>query len=99
MKVAGGAGNTSRHRQSDGVVPGLSNVRISASPPASRAPAAAAVERGRPAGPCASPLRRGWRRLVQANARLEDSWLGDLIGAFCLLVIFWGFLFLGLIFE
>ena len=30
MKVAGGAGNTSRHRQSDGANAPLSNVRISA---------------------------------------------------------------------
>ena len=64
-----------------------------------RAPAAAAVEPREPAGSCASPLRRGWRWLVQANARLEDSWLGDLVGVICLFVIFWGFLFLGLIFE
>lgn len=95
--MAGGACDASRHRQSDRADTQLSNVRIS--DPAFRAPAAT-VERCEPVGPCASsPLRRGWRWLVRAAARLEDSWLGDLIGALCLFVIFYGVLLLGLMFE
>ncbi|WP_126975540.1 hypothetical protein [Frigidibacter oleivorans] len=29
-------------------------------------------------------LRAGWRWLVRLNARIEECWIGDLLGAFCL---------------
>lgn len=48
-----------------------------------RAPAAT-VEQREPASPRVSSLRAGWRWLLRLNARLEDSWIGDLIGAACL---------------
>ena len=31
-----------------------------------------------------------WARIKRWNARLEDSWLGDLIGAICLFIIGYG---------
>lgn len=97
VKVAGGAGDASRHRQTAAAAPALSNVRIS--DPGFPAPAAT-VERGKPASPRASSsLCAGWRWLTRANARLEDSWLGDALGAACLFAILWMLLFLGLIFE
>lgn len=53
-----------------------------------RAPAATGPRE--PAGPRApSSLRAGWRRLVCWNDRLEDSWVGDLIGAVCLFATFY----------
>lgn len=51
-------------------------------------PAPAATGAGEPASPRASSsLRAGWQRLVRWNARLEDSLLGDLIGAVCLFAL------------
>ncbi len=34
-------------------------------------------------------------RLIAALARLDDHWIGDLIGAVCLFGMLWGGLFLG----
>lgn len=34
-------------------------------------------------------------RLITALARLDDHWIGDLIGAVCLFGMLWGGLFLG----
>ncbi len=50
-----------------------------------RAPAAT-VELREPASPRLLPLRAGWQRLKAAAVRLDDSWLGDAIGAACLFV-------------
>lgn len=51
-----------------------------------RAPAAT-VELREPASPRASSsLCAGWQWLKHWNARIEDSWIGDLIGAICLFV-------------
>ena len=54
-----------------------------------RAPAAAAVEVREPASPRVSSLRAGWRWLVRANRRIEDSWVGDLIGVVSLFGLLW----------
>lgn len=44
-----------------------------------------------PARPRALGTARAvWRRLKEANARFEDSWVGDLIGVICLWVILFG---------
>lgn len=48
-----------------------------------RAPAAT-VELREPASPRLLPLRAGWQRLKAAAVWLDDSWVGDLIGAVCL---------------
>lgn len=34
-----------------------------------------------------TPRRGVWTRIKRWNDRVEDSWLGDLIGAICLFVI------------
>lgn len=53
-----------------------------------RAPAATGPRE--PVGPRASSsLRAGWRRLVEVCDRIEDSWVGDLIGAVCLFATFY----------
>ena len=41
-----------------------------------------------------SSLARGWQRVVAFNARLNDSWWGDLIGGVSLFVGLWVLLFL-----
>lgn len=47
--------------------------------PELRAPAATAARE--PAGPrVVHPLRAGWRWLVRLNDRIEDCWIGDLLG-------------------
>lgn len=56
-----------------------------------RVPPAAGAAR-EPARPRGLPLvaRAVWQRLKDANDRLENSWVGDLIGAICLFVIGYG---------
>jgi len=52
-----------------------------------RAPAAT-VAAHEPAGPReVHPLRAGWRWLVRLNARIEDCWIGDLLGVVLLFLI------------
>tara|TARA_R110001583_G_scaffold188236_1_gene350087 strand:- start:33070 stop:33252 length:183 start_codon:yes stop_codon:yes gene_type:complete len=44
--------------------------------------------------------RAVWLRLAEINRKIEDSWIGDLIGAICLLVIIFGsFWILPMIYE
>jgi hypothetical protein len=64
-----------------------------------RAPAAAAVEAREPASPRVSSLRAGWRWLVRANRRIEDSWVGDLIGVVSLFGLLWIGLVASAVFE
>lgn len=64
-----------------------------------RAPAAAAVEAREPASPRVSSLRAGWRWLVRANRRIEDSWVGDLIGVVSLFGLLWIGLVAAAVFE
>lgn len=45
------------------------------------------------------PLRATWERACRAWHWLDDSWLGDLIGAACIFLIPVAGLFLGMIFE
>lgn len=56
-----------------------------------RVPPAAGAAR-EPAKPRGLPLvvRAVWQRLKRANAWLEDSWVGDLIGVICLFAIGYG---------
>lgn len=60
--------------------------------PATQAAPAATGQAGRePAGPRARllvNLRAVWRWLVRVNARIEQSWIGDVIGAACLVTTF-----------
>lgn len=51
-----------------------------------RAPAATGDAR-EPASPrILPPLRAGWQRLRAGHDRLNDSWIGDLIGVICIWV-------------
>lgn len=54
---------------------------------------AAATAAAEPASPRVSSLRAGWRWLRSAHDRLNDSLLGDAIGAACVWLIFLIFLF------
>jgi hypothetical protein len=45
------------------------------------------------------PLRATWERACRAWRWLEDSWIGDLIGAICIFLIPVAGLFLGMVFE
>lgn len=64
-----------------------------------RAPAAtvAACEPTSPRAP--SSLRAGWRWLIRASRRLDDHWIGDLIGALCLFGMLWIGLVAVMVFE
>lgn len=68
-----------------------------------RAPAAAAVEAREPTSPRVSSLRAGWHRavrgLVRVNRRIEDSWVGDLIGVVSLFGLLWIGLVAAAVFE
>lgn len=64
-----------------------------------RAPAAT-VAACEPSSPRASSsLRAGWRWLVRAARRLDDHWIGDLIGALCLFGMLWIGLVAAMVFE
>jgi hypothetical protein len=46
------------------------------------------------------PARRSlWQRLADLNARLEASWLGDLLGLLCLIGFFWLVMLLPLVLQ
>ncbi len=45
------------------------------------------------------PLRAAWERACRAVRWLDDSWIGDLIGAICIFLIPVAGLFLGMVFE
>ena len=65
-----------------------------------RAPAAAAVAAREPAGPrVVQFLRAGWRWLCGVVERIENSWMGDLIGVICLSVLLVMLVFLGAALE
>lgn len=94
MKVLGGAGNAPRHRHSSRTTIPLGNPDIPL-----RAPAAT-VAACEPSSPRASSsLRAGWRWLVRAARRLDDHWIGDLIGALCLFGMLWIGLVAAMVFE
>lgn len=64
-----------------------------------RAPAAT-VAACEPTSPRASSsLRAGWRWLIRAAKRLDDHWIGDLIGALCLFGMLWIGLVAVMVFE
>jgi len=64
-----------------------------------RAPAAT-VAACEPTSPRASSsLRAGWRWLIAAAKRLDDHWIGDLIGALCLFGMLWIGLVAAMVFE
>lgn len=64
-----------------------------------RAPAAT-VAACEPTSPRASSsLRAGWGWLVRAARRLDDHWIGDLIGAVCLFALLWMGLVIAMVFE
>lgn len=42
---------------------------------------------------------RAFRLIVRGLRRLDDHWLGDLIGAASLFVMLWIFLFMGAFFQ
>jgi len=64
-----------------------------------RAPAAT-VAACEPSSPRASSsLRAGWRWLIRAAKRLDDHWIGDLIGALCLFGMLWIGLVAAMVFE
>ena len=94
MKVPEGAGNALRPRHATRTTAQLANPAIPL-----RAPAAAAVEAREPASPRVSSLRAGWRWLVRVNRRIEDSWVGDLIGAVSLFAMLWIGLVAAAVFE
>lgn len=65
-----------------------------------RAPSAAASQRVSPlARVWFCYLRAGWRRLVRLSNRLDDSWVGDLIGVVCLFGMLWPLLLLAAVLE
>lgn len=78
MKGPEGSSSTLRDHQSKRAVVLVGNLSN-----ALRAPAAT-VELREPASPRLLPLRAGWQRLKAAFVWLDDSWVGDLIGAVCL---------------
>ncbi|SLN48125.1 hypothetical protein PSA7680_02477 [Pseudoruegeria aquimaris] len=64
-----------------------------------RAPAAT-VAACEPSSPRASSsLRAGWGWLIRAARRLDDHWIGDLIGALCLFGMLWIGLVAAMVFE
>lgn len=64
-----------------------------------RAPAAT-VAACEPSSPRASSsLRAGWGWLVRSAKRLDDHWIGDLIGAVCLFALLWMGLVIAMVFE
>lgn len=64
-----------------------------------RAPAAT-VAACEPTSPRAGRRRRaGWGWLVRAARRLDDHWIGDLIGAVCLFALLWMGLVIAMVFE
>jgi len=54
-----------------------------------RAPAATGPAREPSSPRASSSLRAGWGWLIAAARRLDDSWLGDMIGAACLFGMLW----------
>jgi len=53
-----------------------------------------------PSSPRASSsLRAGWGWLIRAARRLDDHWIGDLIGAVCLFALLWMGLVIAMVFE
>ena len=53
-----------------------------------------------PSSPRASSsLRAGWGWLIRAAQRLDDHWIGDLIGALCLFGMLWIGLVAAMVFE
>lgn len=45
------------------------------------------------------PVARGWDRIKRLNARLEDSWLGDLLALICLAGCIYMFLVIGWVLQ
>ncbi|WP_457650970.1 hypothetical protein [Profundibacter sp.] len=47
------------------------------------------------AGPPFPSLRAGWRRVVRACRKIEDSWIGDLLALLSLVAVVYAFLVMG----
>ncbi|WP_010142189.1 hypothetical protein [Oceanicola sp. S124] len=63
-------------------------------------PVSQGVAKREPAGPrVLPPLRAAWRRICIASRWIDDSWVGDLIGAICLFIILFMGLFMGVLFS
>lgn len=83
MKAPGGAANAPRCRN---------DIALSDRCNGHHHPRGATVGTG--ASPM-NPLRAGWRHLKSLNARVEDSWVGDLLGALSLSATLIVLLFIG----
>ena len=64
-----------------------------------RAPAATGLAREPSSPRASSSLRAGWCWLTRAARRLDNHWIGDLIGAVCLFGMLWIGLVAAMVFE
>lgn len=63
------------------------------------APAATVAACEPPSPRASSSLRAGWGWLIRVVRRLDDHWIGDLIGAVCLFGMLWVGLVAAMVFE